>query len=119
MLLFLTETPAWSGEDFNTQKGRYAGNALAVCADQCCVTYYYTGWPGLTHDNHSWRNCNLNMKEAVLSMTLNVSLETLHSINHRELSAHTKCLQDMIASLQNMSISTLSWQRHLSNKNMA
>jgi hypothetical protein len=37
-LLFLTETPEWSGEDFNTQKGGYGLNALVVCDDQCCVT---------------------------------------------------------------------------------
>jgi hypothetical protein len=62
-LLFLTETPEWSGEDFNTQKGGYGLNALVVCDDQCRVLYYYAGWPGSTHDNRSWRNCNLNLKE--------------------------------------------------------
>jgi len=63
-LLFLTETPAWSGEDINTRKGGYGINALAVCDDQCCVTYYYAGRPGSTHDNRSWINCKLKSTEA-------------------------------------------------------
>jgi hypothetical protein len=63
-LLFLTETPAWSGEDFNTQKGGYGINALVVCDDQCHVTYYYAGWPESTQGNRSWRNCKSNLMEA-------------------------------------------------------
>jgi hypothetical protein len=25
--------------------------------------YSYIGWPGSTHDSHSWRNCNLSLKQ--------------------------------------------------------
>jgi hypothetical protein len=63
-LVFLTETPEWSGEDFNTQKGGYGVNSLVVCDDHCRVLYFYIGWPGSTHDNRSWRNCKLNLQEA-------------------------------------------------------
>jgi hypothetical protein len=52
-LIFLTESPEWSGEDFNTQKGGYGVNALVVCDDHCRVLYSSIGWPGSTHDNHS------------------------------------------------------------------
>jgi len=34
-LIFLTESPEWSGEDFNTQKGGYGINTLVVY-DDCC-----------------------------------------------------------------------------------
>ncbi len=36
---------------------------MVVCDDHCHVLYSYIGWPGSTHDNHSWRNCNLNLKQ--------------------------------------------------------
>jgi hypothetical protein len=36
---------------------------LVVCDDHCPVLYSYIGWPGSTHDNHSWRNCNLNLNQ--------------------------------------------------------
>ena len=62
-LIFLTESPEWSGEDFNTRKGGYGVNALVVCDDHCRVLYSYIGWPGSTHDNRSWRNCNLNLNQ--------------------------------------------------------
>jgi hypothetical protein len=62
-LIFLTEEPEWSGEDFNTRKGGYAANALVVCDDHGRVIYYYIGWPGSTHDNHSFRNCKLCLQE--------------------------------------------------------
>jgi hypothetical protein len=52
-LIFLTESPEWSGEDFNTWKGGFVVNALVVCDDHCPVLYSYIGWPGSTHDNHS------------------------------------------------------------------
>ena len=55
----MTEEPEWSGEDFNTWKGGYA----VVCDDHGRVIYYYIGWPGSTHDNHSFRNCKLCLQE--------------------------------------------------------
>jgi hypothetical protein len=61
-LVFLAEAPGWSGEVFNTQKGGYGIIALVVCDDHCHVLYYYVRWPGLAHNNHSWRNCNLYLK---------------------------------------------------------
>jgi hypothetical protein len=64
-LIFLTEEPEWSGEDFNTWKGGYAVNALVVCDDHGRVIYYYIGWPGSTHDNHSFRNCKLCLQEEI------------------------------------------------------
>jgi hypothetical protein len=50
-LVFVTETPEWSGEDFNTQKGGYGVNSLVVYDDHCHVLYFYKGWPGSTRDN--------------------------------------------------------------------
>jgi hypothetical protein len=46
------------------QKGGYGINSLIVCDARRHILYYYIGWPGLMHDNHSWRNCKLNFNEA-------------------------------------------------------
>ncbi len=61
--VFQTEAPEWSGEDVNTWKGGSGINALVVCDDHCHVLHYYIRWPGSTHDNHSWRNCYLDLNE--------------------------------------------------------
>jgi len=63
ILVFLTEAPEWSGEDFNTKKDGYGVNALVVCDDHGQLTYYYIGLPGSTWDNNSYRNCKLSFKE--------------------------------------------------------
>ena len=37
----------------------YALNVMIVCDDQKRIIYYTAGWPGSTHDNRVFRNCNL------------------------------------------------------------
>jgi hypothetical protein len=32
---------------------------MIVCDDNRQITFYYTGWPGFTHDNHLWHNSKL------------------------------------------------------------
>jgi hypothetical protein len=32
---------------------------MIICNDRKRIMYYYTGWPGSTHDNRVWRNCKV------------------------------------------------------------
>ena len=54
-LIPLTHKPKDFHECYYSRKGFYAISALIVCDDLGRITYYYSGWPGSTHDNRVLR----------------------------------------------------------------
>lgn len=55
----LALSPRLCGEDYYLRKSSYAVNGLIVCDDAARIRYLHVGWPGSTHDNRVWRNCDL------------------------------------------------------------
>ena len=58
-LVLLDFRPEAYHECYYSRKSVYALNVMIVCNDQKRVIYYVAGWPGSTHDNRVFRNCNL------------------------------------------------------------
>ena len=55
-LIGLAMKPSVFGESFFCRKHIYAINVQIICDDKGKIRYYYSGWPGSTHDNRAWRN---------------------------------------------------------------
>ncbi|ETO99666.1 hypothetical protein F441_22920, partial [Phytophthora nicotianae CJ01A1] len=51
--------PQKHGEAYYSQKASYVINGLVVSDDKCRIRYENVGWPGSSHDNRVWRNCEL------------------------------------------------------------
>ena len=58
-LVLLDFRPEMYHECYYSRKCVYALNVMIVCDDQKRILYYTAGWPGSTHDNRVFRNCNL------------------------------------------------------------
>ena len=58
-LVLLEFRPESYHECYFSRKSVYALNVMIVCDDRKKVIYYTAGWPGSTHDNRVFRNCNL------------------------------------------------------------
>jgi hypothetical protein len=58
-LVLLDFRPEKFHECYFSRKSNYALNVMIVCDDNKKITYYTAGWPGSTHDNRVFRNCNL------------------------------------------------------------
>ena len=58
-LVFLDFRPESFHECYFSRKSMYALNVMIVCDDQKRIIYYTAGWPGSTHDNRVFQNCNL------------------------------------------------------------
>ena len=58
-LILLNFRPESFHECYFSRKSVYALNVMIVCDDRKRVIYYTAGWPGSTHDNRVFRNCNL------------------------------------------------------------
>ena len=61
-LVVLEFRPESYHECYYSRKCFYALNVMIVCDDKKRVIYYNAGWPGSTHDNRVFRNCNLFKK---------------------------------------------------------
>ena len=59
MLVLLDFRPESYHKCYFSRKSVYAFNVMIVCDDNRKVIYYTAGWPGSTHDNRVFRNCNL------------------------------------------------------------
>ncbi len=58
--LRLATKPTLHGEEYFTQKPRYAVVAMVVKDDKCRIRYLNIGWPASVHDQHVWKNSVVN-----------------------------------------------------------
>ncbi|KAF1328774.1 hypothetical protein FI667_g6630, partial [Globisporangium splendens] len=56
--------PKLHSEDYYSAKEAvYAMNAMVLCDDQCRIRYENIGWPGSSHDNRVWGNCEIALNK--------------------------------------------------------
>jgi len=58
-LIFSLHRPLQYGDSYYCRMNAYAINVQIICDDQKRLRYMYGGWPGSTHDNRAWRNCQV------------------------------------------------------------